>query len=99
MDLGRKSENRVLRGGSWNNNGRWCRSANRNGNHPGNRNDNIGFRLSRAQQGRTALLTRPLSCPLANFLRKDVSGETQTAFRYVGRQARLPVEGLPESFF
>ena len=60
-----KSENRVLRGGSWNNNGRWCRSANRNGNHPGNRNDNIGFRLARAQQGWTDLLTRPSSGPVA----------------------------------
>jgi formylglycine-generating enzyme required for sulfatase activity len=37
--------NRVLRGGSWNNNGRNCRSANRNNNEPSNRNNNIGFRL------------------------------------------------------
>ncbi|MGH9839081.1 MAG: SUMF1/EgtB/PvdO family nonheme iron enzyme [Blastocatellia bacterium] len=36
---------RVLRGGSWNNNGRNCRSANRNRNGPGNRNNNIGFRV------------------------------------------------------
>jgi hypothetical protein len=41
--------NRVLRGGSWNNNGRNVRSAYRNGNDPGNRNDNIGLRLSRAR--------------------------------------------------
>jgi hypothetical protein len=41
----------VLRGGSWNNNGRNCRSANRNANHPDERNDNIGFRLARAQAG------------------------------------------------
>lgn len=40
---------RVLRGGSWNSNARSCRAANRNWNDPGNRNDNIGFRLSRAQ--------------------------------------------------
>jgi hypothetical protein len=38
----------VLRGGSWNNNAQNCRSANRNRNEPGNRNDNIGFRLARA---------------------------------------------------
>ena len=38
----------MLRGGGWNNNGRNCRSANRNGNEPDNRNDNIGFRLARA---------------------------------------------------
>ncbi len=51
MDVGDRSkgENRVVRGGSWNNNGRNVRSAIRNRNHPGNRNDNIGFRLARAQ--------------------------------------------------
>jgi hypothetical protein len=35
----------VLRGGSWINNARNCRSAYRNRNHPEERNDNIGFRL------------------------------------------------------
>ncbi|MEO1622362.1 MAG: hypothetical protein AAFU53_15195, partial [Cyanobacteria bacterium J06632_3] len=34
------------RGGSWNNNPRNCRSASRNNNTPGNRNNNIGFRVS-----------------------------------------------------
>ena len=38
--------NRVIRGGSWINNAVNCRSANRNRNAPGNRNDNVGFRLS-----------------------------------------------------
>ena len=38
--------NRVIRGGSWNNNARNCRSANRNNNNPDNRNNNNGFRLS-----------------------------------------------------
>ena len=38
--------NRVNRGGSWNNNARNCRSANRNNNTPSNRNNNNGFRLS-----------------------------------------------------
>ena len=39
----------VKRGGSWNNNARNCRSANRNNNNnnPSNRNNNNGFRLSR----------------------------------------------------
>ncbi|MFN0107751.1 MAG: formylglycine-generating enzyme family protein [Blastocatellia bacterium] len=36
---------RVVRGGSWNNNQDNCRSANRNRNEPGNRNNNIGFRV------------------------------------------------------
>ncbi|MDJ0799280.1 MAG: SUMF1/EgtB/PvdO family nonheme iron enzyme [Calothrix sp. MO_167.B12] len=35
----------MLRGGSWNNNPRGCRSANRNNNNPGGRNNNIGFRV------------------------------------------------------
>ena len=35
----------VLRGGSWNNNPRNCRSAYRNNNAPDNRNNNIGFRV------------------------------------------------------
>jgi formylglycine-generating enzyme required for sulfatase activity len=34
-----------LRGGSWNNNGNNCRSANRNNNNPDARNNNIGFRV------------------------------------------------------
>ncbi|MBN1654521.1 MAG: SUMF1/EgtB/PvdO family nonheme iron enzyme [Deltaproteobacteria bacterium] len=39
-----KAENRVNRGGSWNNDARNCRSANRNNWNPGNRNNNLGFR-------------------------------------------------------
>jgi hypothetical protein len=38
-------ERRVLRGGSFNNNHRNVRCANRNHNNPNNRNDNIGFRV------------------------------------------------------
>ena len=37
--------NRVQRGGSWNNNARNCRSANRDNDNPSNDNDNNGFRL------------------------------------------------------
>ena len=44
--------NRVKRGGSWNNNAQYCRSANRNNNSPGNRNNNLGFRLSSSRYGR-----------------------------------------------
>ena len=38
----------VVRGGSWNNNARNCRSAYRNRNEPANRNDNLGFRCAPA---------------------------------------------------
>ncbi len=38
----------VLRGGSWDNDGSYCRPANRYGNDRGNRNFNVGFRLARA---------------------------------------------------
>jgi len=41
---------RVGRGGSWNNNGRNCRSVNRNRNTSGNRNNNLGLRLARIPQ-------------------------------------------------
>ncbi|AUT00516.1 peptidase C14 [Nostoc sp. CENA543] len=36
---------KLLRGGSWNNNARNCRSANRNRNARANRNNNVGFRV------------------------------------------------------
>ncbi len=39
------SADRVPRGGSWVNNGRYCRSADRYGDHPDNRNYGIGVRL------------------------------------------------------
>ena len=37
--------NRVIRGGSWNNNAQNLRSAQRNDNGPDNHNNNVGFRL------------------------------------------------------
>ena len=43
-------DNRVLRGGSWINHGRDCRSASRNGYSPGDANYDIGFRLARGHQ-------------------------------------------------
>ena len=43
-----KGVNRVLRGGNWMNHPQYLRSADRNGNHPGNRNSNIGLRLAGA---------------------------------------------------
>ncbi|MDZ4683033.1 MAG: SUMF1/EgtB/PvdO family nonheme iron enzyme [Saprospiraceae bacterium] len=41
----RKGVNRVIRGGSWNNNPQNCRAAYRNNNRPDNRDNNLGFRL------------------------------------------------------
>jgi hypothetical protein len=41
----RGGSNRVIRGGSWNNNARNLRCANRSNNGPSNRNNNLGFRL------------------------------------------------------
>ncbi|MBM4398443.1 MAG: hypothetical protein FJ087_22480 [Deltaproteobacteria bacterium] len=57
--------NRVNRGGSWNNTARNCRSANRNRNDPGNRNNNLGFRVLRAQAaaGRPGERTDPAVIP------------------------------------
>ncbi len=43
--IAERGARRVNRGGSWRNNARNCRAANRNANPPGNRNDNLGFRL------------------------------------------------------
>ncbi len=46
------ASHRLIRGGSWNNNPRNCRSVNRNRNEPANRNNNLGFRVARAQRTR-----------------------------------------------
>lgn len=42
----KSGSNRVLRGGSWNNNATNCRVANRNNNSVTNRNNNNGMRLA-----------------------------------------------------
>jgi len=47
---GHKGSKRVYRGGSWINDARNVRAAYRNGNDPGIRNDNLGFRLAREQK-------------------------------------------------
>ena len=66
--------NRVNRGGSWNNSSRNCRCANRNRNEPGNRNNNLDFRLAAAQPVRwmPRRLNRPFSDPVRQFV---VAGE------------------------
>ena len=45
----RSGSYRVIRGGSWFNYARYCRSANRNYNSPGHRYFNLGFRLLRTE--------------------------------------------------
>ena len=45
---GHSGSYRVNRGGSWNNNARNIRCANRNRNTPDNRNNNLGFRVARS---------------------------------------------------
>lgn len=59
-----EGSNRVLRGGSWNNNARNCRASNRNNNNPDNRNNNNGLRLSLAQNAvsEDLLMNRESSC-------------------------------------
>lgn len=50
-----------LRGGSWNNNHENARVADRNNNHPNNRNDNIGFRVVSLHNSAKSLCQE---CPL-----------------------------------
>ncbi len=52
----------MLRGGSWNNNGRNCQAGYRNRNEPDNRNNNIGFRLAAAPTG-TEVPQEPAAFP------------------------------------
>ena len=46
---GQMGTERVTRGGSWNDNARNVRAANRNGNSPDNRDNNLGFRLAESR--------------------------------------------------
>lgn len=80
----------MLRGGSWINNGQNLRSANRNANDPGNRNDNIGFRLARAQEGWMALFDQT-----AILSPRFSSGQKPSGPRYVSRRGRVLPESLP----
>ena len=67
--------NRVVRGGSWNNNANNCRSGNRNQNTADNRNNNIGFRVcsaAPAQKTGRMSLTEPDDASV--LLTEDVPG-------------------------
>ena len=50
--------NRCVRGGNWNNNAVNCRVSNRNNNNPGNRNNNIGLRLSNTENRQNSANSR-----------------------------------------
>ncbi|MBM4038197.1 MAG: hypothetical protein FJ290_06740 [Planctomycetes bacterium] len=82
--VGLRGERRVLRGGSWNNNPRNLRSANRNRNHPENRNNNAGFRV--------VLSAAPLS-PRASAPGREARGSGRTW----GSRSR-PRVGEPSAF-
>ncbi|NCG22388.1 MAG: SUMF1/EgtB/PvdO family nonheme iron enzyme [Rhodobacterales bacterium] len=60
------ASNRVNRGGSWNNNPRNTRVANRNRNTPSNRNNNVGFRLASSARAQTGRM--PVGCGLRTAL-------------------------------
>ncbi len=49
-EAGWAESNRVVRGGSWNNNDNNLRAANRNNNTPTNRNNNNGFRCAKTEE-------------------------------------------------
>jgi hypothetical protein len=70
----RMGQNRVNRGGSWNNHARNCRAAYRNANAPDNRNHNLGFRLAREHEQVGGPALDP-SRTVSGGLR---AGETQT---------------------
>lgn len=57
--------NRVIRGGSWNNDARNCRSANRNNDAPDNRNDNLGLRLLSTRRRQRVGFRDPARVPKA----------------------------------
>ena len=70
---GRTGSKRVVRGGSWNNDARNVRAANRNANDPGNRNENLGFRLAREQEW----VGGPAPDPTCTASGSAVAGEKQ----------------------
>ncbi|MCX7421546.1 MAG: SUMF1/EgtB/PvdO family nonheme iron enzyme [Planctomycetia bacterium] len=74
--MGRRS-NRVLRGGSWNNNSRNTRSANRNRNTPDNRNNNNGFRV--------VCVSGPSTPRAARQCAETLSGQSRRVHESAGR--------------
>jgi len=68
----------VNRGGSWNNDARNCRCANRNNNWPGNENNNLGFRVSRARRS------------VEHIRRTGRSPVPRPAYAWVGANPKMP---------
>jgi len=72
------TSNRVMRGGSFNNNATNLLASNRNNNNPTNRNNNIGFRCSKtvvflhARTFRIALFTDDASVAIHSPPRSSV---------------------------
>jgi hypothetical protein len=97
VGVGPTGDDRVLRGGSWNSNARNVRAANRNHDHPGNRNDNVGCRLSRAHPPAGRPAPDPTGTPSG---RDGARGENQSATGApVGAQRvreRAPVDSLQQ---
>ena len=103
------SVTRVLRGGSWNNNGHNCRAAYRNRNEPDSLNNNNGFRLclplhfpmphsspsSRRFTDRRAVGAEVLN-PVRVSLMLAVRGRTTAP---PGRAGRLRPNARPGNFF
>lgn len=95
---GHMGSKRVMRGGSWNNNARNVRAATRNWNSPENRNNNVGFRLARAQ----TLARRPAPDPTfaPPVVLALVPGRRQTALGAGVRVGRwMPPRKLTGAFF
>ena len=83
---------RVNRGGSWNNHPRNLRAAVRNGNHPGNRWNNHGFRMCRAPRLASTPVSDPTAVQFTACGDEDPKGlgvEVGTAERYSNRR-RVP---------
>ena len=93
--------NRVLRGGSWNNNPQNLRAANRNRNTPTNRNNNVGFRLAstlhpaRARAG-SALCAAGRGVPGSIHAGQAMLG---AARHLVGVMGRVPASRVARLFF
>lgn len=67
----------MLRGGSWNNNTRNTRAANRNRNSTDNRNNNVSFRPSRMLPARIPGSMEPGSAPASIQARQAMAANAR----------------------